>query len=84
MYVQLVCFLYVLLYAGQEDAVQEHLCDLWLRGDEDAGRGEHGVGCPVLRACDGEEGFPCGDGREYLEGFGKLAGLVAGHYEANL
>ena len=82
-YVELMGFLDVVLYSGEEDGVEEDLCGLRLRGDEDAGRGEHGVGCPVLWACDAEECLPGGNCGEDLEGFGELAGLVAAHDQAD-
>ena len=74
----------VRLDRGEEDGVEEDLRVVGLRRDEDAGRGVHGVGGPVLRASDAQEGLPGGDGGEDLEGLGELAGLVAREDEADL
>ena len=51
-HVELVCLVDVVLDGGQEDGVEEDLGGLRLRRDEDAGCSEHGVGRPVLGACD--------------------------------
>lgn len=51
--------------------------------DEDLSSFVAGIGGPFVGAGKCENVFPVGDGREYFEGFGELAGFVAGEEEAD-
>lgn len=84
MHIQLVCFPDVLLYQRQQYGVEEDLGGLRLRGNEDSGRSKGSIGCPIVRTCDGDEGFPGGNRGQDLEGLGQLAALVAAQDQANL
>jgi len=52
-------------------------------GDEDFGGFVAGIRSPFVWTGYGEDIFPMGDGGKDFEGFGELAGLVAGEQKAD-
>ena len=85
MNVELACLGDVIADTLEQDGVDEILRNGRCAGDEDAGTGVDGVGCPEFRSCERQE---CLDGgererREDLEWFWEFAGLVSREYEGD-
>jgi hypothetical protein len=69
--------------ALEDDGFEEALRGEGCAGNEDFGRFVAGVGGPFVGAGYAEDVFPVRDGGEDLEGFGELAGFVAGEEKSN-